>query len=521
MNTVIELLRESFSKYATLTAVKTAENALSYKDLMTGAESVAGCLAANAPAKAMIGIVGQRNFAVYEGIIGSVLSGCVYVPLNPKFPLQKKLNIIEQSQIRVLIASQADHNEVENLRTQSKIDLIIYPDADEVWVRGERRSLKSFAAGATAAIQSQDLIYVMYTSGSTGLPKGVMVSHGNVLALINNLNVFYPDLQPGYRCSQTFDLSFDPSVCDMFFTWMRGGTLCLMTAAEVFMPADYIRREEINFWHSVPMIGEYLGKLRHLKEGAFPSLRYTIFTGEPCKKTVADAWRVAAPNSSIENRYGPTELTVDCLRYNYLPGDSQKNFINGLLPIGLPYTTLESQIVNDKMEKCSSGEKGELVVAGPQVTLGYLKDPEKTAKVFVRMPWDTKNQVWYRTGDSAVIDEGGSFNCLGRIDNQIKLAGKRVEIGEIEYNLISTGLVKEAIVVPCRSQDGTIQSVVAFCEKELSTEDISQLKNLSQKGLDPSFFPKKFYQIKDVPLLSNGKVDRQQLQSLAQQMMGT
>jgi amino acid adenylation domain-containing protein len=519
MKTVVDLLRNSFSKYKNLPAVKTADVSVSYAELLQRSEIVAGCLLKTVPAKAKIGIVGQRNFAVYEGILGSVLSGCVYVPLNPKYPLNKKVSIIQQSQIQVLIASKSDQHEVEALLAAVPMATVIYPDANEVLIQGRMVELKQFQPAQTT-VESSDLIYVMYTSGSTGLPKGVMVSHGNVMALMENLKQFYPDLEPGYRCSQTFDLSFDPSVCDMFFTWFNGGTLCLMTNAEVFMAADYIRREGIVFWHSVPMIGEYLGKLRHLKPAAFPSLKYTIFTGEPCKKTVADAWRVSAINSTIENRYGPTELTVDCLRYLYQPKDSQKQFTNGLLPIGTAYASLESQIVDENLALCETGVKGELVVAGPQVTLGYLNDPEKTEKVFVKMAWDQKGRTWYRTGDRAVRDASGNIDCLGRIDNQIKLAGKRIEIGEIEYGLLLTGLLKEAVVVPYRSADGIVQGVVAFCDRELSPNDVLDIRNAVQQQLDLTFFPKKFYQMKEVPLLSSGKVDRKNLQQLAQEKMG-
>ncbi len=518
MKTVLDLLQQSFLKYKNEIAVKHGDQTRTYEELSLKARQVAACLNQEVPAKSKIGIVGQRNLAIYDGIVGAVLSGSVYVPINPKFPLNKKKSILQQAEIRVLIASAADVEEVNAMKSQSPVDLVIYPDSGSVEFQGENKKLSDYSK-SLPAIEAQDLIYVMFTSGSTGQPKGVMVQHGNVIALMNNLLPFYPDLSPGFKSSQTFDLSFDPSVCDMFFTWLKGGTLCVMNAAEIFMPADYIRREKIEFWHSVPMIAEYLGKLGHLKPEAFPSLKYTIFTGEPCKKSVADAWRISAVKSTIENRYGPTELTVDCLRYLYLTTDSGDNFKNGLLPIGTAYASLESQIIRENNELCSENEKGELIVSGPQVTLGYLNDIDKTQKSFVHMPWDSKNRKWYKTGDSAICNELGVTECLGRIDHQIKLAGKRIEIGEIEYSLLSSKMMKEVVVVPYKGNDGLIQGVVAFCDCELSQEDMGKVKKSVQDQLDLSFFPKRFYMMKDVPLLTNGKIDRKQLQFLAQERM--
>lgn len=518
MKTLGDLLRRSRFQYAEVPAVKFGTPTLTYSQLLMKAEKVAACLSYLVGKQSRIGIVGQRNLSVYPGIAGSILSGMVYVPVNPKFPLNKKLNIIEQANIKILIATREDKAEVAALLENAKIDSVIYPDTMEMVQQGKTYSLDIYDS-LPVDVQPEDLAYIMFTSGSTGMPKGVMVSHANVLALVDNLQGFYPELKPGYKCSQTFDLSFDPSVCDMFFTWKNGGTLCVMTNAEIFMPADYLRREKIEFWHSVPMIAEYLGKLGRLSPQSLPHLRYTIFTGEPCKKTVADAWRAAAHNTTIENRYGPTELTVDCLRFEYLPQHAKTEFTNGLLPIGFPYQSLESRIVNENMQLCPAGQKGELVVAGPQVTLGYLNDPEKTGKVFVKMSWDSEGRTWYRTGDSAVMNEDGLTDCLGRIDNQIKLAGKRIEIGEIEYSLLSSQVLKEAVVVPYRSDDGLIQGVVAFCERELSNEEVTDLRGKVQAQLDLSFFPKRFFALKEIPLNPSGKVDRKHLAHMAQEMM--
>ncbi|MBF0205428.1 MAG: AMP-binding protein [Oligoflexia bacterium] len=521
-----DLLNHSFNRHKEITALKLRNKIVTYGELQENSLGIANFIFSNGLHRKNIGIFGQRNLSVYYGIVGTILAGATYVPINSKFPLCKKLSLVQQASIEVIICSYEDYLKNIEFIQQTNLKFIIIPDCDHAnpnpWLipknklsEGKKYSFKE------STFPQNKIIYIMFTSGSTGTPKGVKISHSNVLSLINNLKNFYPDLEPGYHNSQTFDLSFDPSICDMFFTWSNGGTLCILSEKELYCPSEYIKREKIVLWHSVPALAEFIQKLGQLKNDFFPSIRYSIFTGEPCKKSIADSWMAAAPNSTIENRYGPTEVTVDCLRYSYRKNDQHKFFSNNVLPIGTPYDNLRFAIINENLEQCSTGDRGELIIAGPQVSEGYLNDEKKTNSVFTKMLWDREDCIWYRTGDSAFVNQDDQVECLGRIDNQIKLAGKRMELEEIEYHLINSKIFSDVIVVPLYSNDGIVHGVSAFTTTDFHTADVAKLKELTTNALDQSFFPKKFERIDAFPRLSNGKIDRKTLETKAQKEVRT
>ncbi len=496
------MLTKSSKRYQDVMAIKLGEEYLNYKQL----HEMSSTLSQHFQKGERVAILGQRNIDVYLGIYATVLAGATYVPINTKFPLQKKLDIIKAAKIQKLFGS------LDDIKTEAPF--IQKANLKQIITRDDKPHPSAIINSATDINDINDIAYIMFTSGSTGPPKGVLVTHGNVLSLFDNLDKFYPDLSPGYRCSQTFDLSFDPSICDMFYTWKNGGTLCILEEKELICASEYIKRESIHFWHSVPLLAEFMGKLGKLRPNEFPSLKYSIFTGEPVKKKVADDWKISAPNSAIENRYGPTETTVDVLRFNYQEKDRSKTFNSGVLPIGSTYHSLKFKIIHSDMSETSSGETGELLITGPQVTSGYLNDQEKTNQSFVYLDGD-QSLKWYRTGDLAFINKDGDVECLGRIDKQIKLAGKRVEMGEIEYCLLKTGLIKDLIISPLKNKQNIVIALAGFTTDKIDNEIILNMRKKSQLFLDNSFFPKTITHLRNMPLLPSGKIDRNKLERLA------
>jgi non-ribosomal peptide synthetase component F len=271
----------------------------------------------------------------------------------------------------------------------------------------------------------------MYTSGSTGNPKGVMVTHANLSSWIENMNKIYK-MEIGFKASQTYDLSFDLSVADIFFTWVNGGVLCVLPEEEHLMPFEYIKREQIEVWSSVPTQIRFLNKMGLLTKNVFPDLKYSIFCGEPLPKYLADCWRLAAPNSTVENLYGPTEATIWLTRYNYTVDKMSKSFKNNILPIGVCFEDHRIEIVDENEKIVSNNQVGEIVYKGPQLSEGYLNDTEKTRLSFKPFSWDPSNEVWYKSGDLGFYNNDGILECIGRKDNQIKMGGRRIEICEIE-----------------------------------------------------------------------------------------
>jgi acyl-coenzyme A synthetase/AMP-(fatty) acid ligase len=357
------------------------------------------------------------------------------------------------------------------------------------------------------------------------------------------------DLDPGFRASQTFDFSFDPSVSDMLFTWDRGGVLCVVPEEELMLPHEFIKREGIlftwdrggvlcvvpeeelmlphefikregiDYWNSVPSIANFMWRMGHLKPGSFPTLRHSMFCGEQFPQALANAWREAAPNSTIENLYGPTEATIYISRHDYTRAETGRAYRNGIVPIGRPFLDHECRIVDDSGTPVESPEIGEIVFSGPQVTRGYNGDPVKTAAVFVRLPWDAANRRWYRTGDLGFVNEDGNVECIGRRDNQIKLGGRRIEIGEIEAVLAQFLETRDVVVVPVRDAHDIVVGCVGFTTRVVDKDSERRIRQESLRYLDAIFFPKRLITIERMPLSTSGKTDRKALERIASESL--
>src|SRR5262249_24212385 len=245
-----------------------------------------------------------------------------------------------------------------------------------------------------------DGAYLLFTSGSTGAPKGVLIRHDNAVAYIGNvLDRYRPS--PEDRFTQLFDFSFDLSVHDMFLCWSAGACLYCPPPTALAGLRDFVREHELTFWFSVPSTAAYMSRMKMLRAGAFPSLRMSLFCGEAMPASLASAWRTAAPNSVIENLYGPTEATVAFTVYRLSDGDFGARDDQPIVPIGLPLPGQYAAVIDADGGVVPDGQPGELCLGGSQVADGYWRMPEVTATRFrspVGLPDDAPCR-WYRTGD--------------------------------------------------------------------------------------------------------------------------
>ncbi len=316
---------------------------------------------------------------------------------------------------------------------------------------------------------------------------------------------------------QIFDLSFDPSVSDMFFTWCNGGVLCVLPEEEKMSPNEYIVREQIHFWNSVPSLATFMSKMGFLKQGAFPSISNSMFCGEQFSKNIADSWRVSAPNSTIENLYGPTETTIYISRFKYEKLDEDKIFKNNIIPIGYPFLEQKVEIVNEDNIPVTKGTIGEICFKGSQVTKGYLNDQAKTNEVFVEFDWDNDNKTykWYKTGDLGFVNDYGYLECIGRKDSQIKISGRRIEIGEIESILQKFEPLADIIIIPIRDESEIVIGTVGFITSNITKEVEIDIRKQSEVFLEKVFFPKRIITIDSFPLSHSGKINRKELEQIA------
>jgi len=391
--------------------------------------------------------------------------------------------------------------------------LVILPDAQDLqeyraqWPRhtfvGFQELLRSDSWQEPPA-NPNAIAYLLFTSGSTGIPKGVMVSHRNVTSYLDYMVPHY-GITEDDRLSQMFDMTFDLSVFDMFMAWECGACVCCPSWKTLMKPDRFIRDMKLTVWFSVPSTVAFMKRLGILKHGHYESLRVSLFCGEPLPVSSTISWSEAAPNSIIENLYGPTELTISCTLYRWdqlrSPGESELEIV----PIGFPHPRMNVLVADENLKEVAPGEEGELLMNGPQMSLGYWKDSEKTATAFV-IPAG-KSEVYYRTGDRVRRPVGnGPLVHLGRCDFQVKVLGHRVELGEIEAVVRKISGLDGVVAVAWPVTHSGCEGIEVFLEGEVA--DTASLR-ISVASLLPAYMvPREFHCMENLPRNANGKFDR-------------
>ncbi len=494
-------------------AIRYKGSFLTYRDLNYDALLIASFLLKQGAENKTIGILGERNITSLTGVLGSIYAGCSYTPLNTNYPQDKVSKIIKEAEIRYIICQYKDLSKYHKIFKENNV-VILMPSDETILVdknlifKEQIKKIQPLSHPKNVCEETN--AYILYTSGTTGNPKGVQVSHANLISFLSNMTGIY-ELPRGFRASQTFDLSFDLSVCDLFFTWTNAGTLCLLSEEDRLLPSDYINREEIYFWYSVPTLASIMNKFGSLKDGVFPTLKYSLFCGEPFPLELAKKWSRSACNSTVENLYGPSEATIHLTRRILNKQDFKKKFYNGIMPIGRPFADHFVKIVNKDFQLVKNGEVGQLVLSGPQITKGYLKDKIKTKKSFVRLDWDLNNHTWYLTGDLGFFNSDGDLEFFGRNDSQIKLAGRRVELGEIEYALRKYPQLEDIIILPDRNKKKEIIGVVGFTMSPINDDTIDLIRSDSTRLIESIFFPRRIITISKFPTSDSGKISRKKL----------
>ena len=489
---------------------------LTYDELWQQAMGIAAAIGASTPIEApLVAILSHRSEVMYAGILGILAGGRGYVPLHPKFPVARLRKMLEASGCDTLIVDDGARSllpeildEIERPLTLILPDVKsgVVPDIDARRHRVIVRGSPEFSASTTPVIDPgpEGLAYLLFTSGSTGEPKGVPIRQGSVRAYVEFVCRRYGVTEHD-RFSQMFDFTFDLSAHDMFACWEAGASLYCVPERAVMAPARFIRDHGITMWFSVPSVVAMLSRLHLLTPGAFPTLRHSLFCGEPLPAAAASDWQVAAPNSVVENLYGPTEATIAITHYQWNPATSPGECVNGIVPLGIAFDGQHADVVNEQGDMVPPGEIGELWLAGTQVTDGYWRDEERTRRQFVRRP-RTGDMTWYRTGDLARRDARGCLYYLGRVDQQVKIRGYRVELQEVEAVLRAAGAAQVAAVAwPIK--DGSADGIIAFVSGGALPPPPKLLE--ACRGQLPDYMvPRRIEVLDNLPLNANGKVDR-------------
>jgi amino acid adenylation domain-containing protein len=463
-----------------------------------------------------VAIFAYRSEVSYLGVLATLLAGGAFVPLNRKFPVERTRAMLEQAAVDAIIVDNESLPQLyEVLRGMRNPPALLLPETDRgALVRTLPTVVMDRHDLATAitlvklpAVAPDDLAYLLFTSGSTGVPSGVPITNANVRAFLD-VNKGRYSLTPQDRISQTFDQTFDLSVFDLFMAWDSGAAVCAMQPIELLAPFKFLEQHNITMWFSVPSVAALLIKRGALRANSMPTLRWSLFCGEGLPQATAEAWVEAAPNSIIENLYGPTELTISCTAYRWNSATSPAACVNDLVPIGTVYPGLTQLVVDEALAEVAPGDIGELCVAGPQTSPGYWNNPERTiARFFERAQPDGTTLWFHRTGD-LVADRDGCLIYLGRRDTQVKVGGHRIELGEIEGVLRRGGCVEAiAMAWPNEKQPDYIVAIVS------GAPNAAQLEAAARQSLPNYMVPRAVHAISEMPLNVNGKIDRKALRS--------
>ena len=471
----------------------------------------------------LVALFAYRSVTAYAGLLGILSSGCAYMPLHPEFPAERNVKAIDLTKVNLMIVGQECQHAFEGLLkliTQRMTFILVDIDGSTIYAKEypehkfivlEALHKQSDVLQKIEPVYPEDVAYLLFTSGSTGEPKGVPISHFNARSYLEFISATY-DINENDRMSQMHDMTFDVSVHDMFVAWEMGACSCVAARHDKLVARNFIQKNKLTVWTSAPSLAGIIDSYRHLEPGEFPSLRYSFFIGEALSAGIAEKWQQAAVNSKIINIYGPTETTVAITCYDWDGGRSPGQCINGIVPIGKIFDGHRSRIIREDGQEASVDELGELCLSGPQVSSGYWNNTQQTAMRYVTFP-DTGDTVWYKTGDLAQMDKDRCLYYLGRIDNQVKIFGYRIELGETDKILREASGIELAVSVPLLISPGNAKGIVAFV---CSAQELDEVKILEYcRSQLPSYMvPERIYRVAEMPMNVNGKIDRLSLMKL-------
>lgn len=489
---MLDRILGSLSKYQNETAFCIGDKIYTYKDL---SRKVA-CIQYEIELKQIekenrvVGLICNNDIETYASIFALWFSGMAYVPISLKNPRERNSKIIADAGVKVILSSM----QVADFEGLDFIDSTLCRCTDDM-----------------PHINSDDasnLAYILFTSGSTGVPKGVPISQKNLASFVTSFENLGIDLKPADRCLQMFELTFDVSVACFLLPVLKGASIYTIppNGIKYLNVVRTVRDFKLSFVTIVPSILTLLKP--YFKQLIFEDVRCCILTAEATYTDMLQPLQKIMPAADIWNLYGPTEATIWCTGLKY---DTNKvKQYNGMFAIGKPLQNVGVVITDERFNKVDVMQKGELCLTGDQITDGYLNNPETNRRAFKTHSSNALTARYYRTGDFCYMDEEGDIFYCGRMDNQVQMQGFRVELSEIEITIREQFNINN-VVLAINNKLGVPELVLVL---ESNSQDFDEVKDFMSRKLPYYMIPEKIIRFDEFPVNNSGKVDRIKLKTL-------
>ncbi len=474
------------------TAVAFGTAHIDYTTLNTRANAVALSLMHAAPIGKIVGLCLERSIDMIVGLLGILKAGYAYLPIDPDYPKAHMEYILEDAKVDTIVTQ-------TTFRSQFKL-------LNKTTVSVDQSTLSTDAI-VLPEVKPNDLAYVIYTSGSTGQPKGVPISHKNIIQSTAGRLTFYEHMPKAFLLMSS--IAFDSSKAGLFWTLCTGGKLVVTPKRieqDLEQIADTIATHKIT--HTLMLPSLYAVILEHISPSKLQTLQTVMVAGERCSVPLCQKHFEILPQTALYNEYGPTEASVWCIAHKV----SLKTLINATqIPIGTPVAQASIHLLDTNGHPVPVGVSGEIYIGGDTLSKGYLNHPELTQKAFIH-PVFAPHTTLYKTGDLARYNTNGAIEFLGRKDQQIKIRGYRVEIDAITATLTKSSAIQQAVVLVKTNARGT-QQLIAFLQTTAGFT-MATLKAELKEKLPDYMIPSHFTIVDEIPRLPNGKIDTTTLSNL-------
>jgi amino acid adenylation domain-containing protein len=512
-----QLLEQAAQRHPERPAVVDGKRTIDYGELHRRSDRLAAALVRDGMKQGdRVALLLDKSIEALVALFAVLKGGGIYVPIDSQAPAQRMRHIVEHCGIRCAFASaSALATSGDELEVVKRVILV---GADEAEKRSENRILsmdalmKSEPVDFTPATPSDvHPAYILHTSGSTGIPKGVVISHRNALAFVEMAAEFFT-IVPEDRMAAHAPLHFDLSVFDLFVAMRAGACVVLVPEKLGVFPMNisrFISEEKISVWNSVASLLSLLAERGKLERFDFADLRLVLFSGEPVPLKHLRAVMESFPRAEFYNIYGQTEANSSTwFKVKKIPENAGKT-----LPIGKPFPNFDVfAIREDGTLLTAPGESGELYVSSSTVAQGYWGDAERSAERFVRDPREhMRHAVAYRTGDLVTLDGEGNLVFLGRADHQVKCRGYRVNLGEVDHVLAQHPSVRESLTLAIPDDIFGNRLLSFACLVEGSRASPEEIIEYCGRTLPAYMLPESIAILESFPRTATGKIDRQQL----------